>query len=181
MMNKTIVSLLGAGGLLLAAGSVLADDDWGWSRRGPDVAPVKNELYKSECGTCHFAYQPGLLPAQSWKKLMGSLADHFGENAELDSETQKQLTEYLVMHAAETSDTRRSAKILNSLGNEAPLRITDVPYIRYKHGEIPTRLIRGNDKVRSLSNCAACHTRADTGSFAEREIVVPGAGRWEDD
>ncbi|MCW9089130.1 MAG: diheme cytochrome c, partial [Gammaproteobacteria bacterium] len=47
----------------LGANSVLADDDWGWSRRAPDVAPVKNELYQSECGSCHFAYQPGLLPA----------------------------------------------------------------------------------------------------------------------
>lgn len=180
-MYKRILSLTGAASLLLAAGIVMADDDWGWSRRGPDVAPVNNELYLNECGSCHFAYQPGLLPARSWRKLMGSLADHFGENAELDSETQKQLTDYLTMHAAETSNTRRSAKILRSLGKETPLRITEVPYIHYKHREIPMRLIRDNAKVRSLSNCAACHTRADSGSYAEREIVIPGVGRWEDD
>ncbi len=33
-----------------------------------DVAPVKNALYLEECGACHFAYQPGLLPSRSWKK-----------------------------------------------------------------------------------------------------------------
>lgn len=181
MMNKQIISVLAGATLVLGSSMASADDDWGWSRRGPDVAPVKNELYKSECGTCHFAYQPGLLPAQSWQKLMGSLSDHFGENAELDSDTQSKLTAYLVKGAAENSETRRSAKILRSLGADAPLRITDVPYIRYKHNEIPARLISGNPGVRSLSNCAACHTQADKGSFSEREIRIPGVGRWEDD
>ncbi|MCW8841690.1 MAG: diheme cytochrome c [Gammaproteobacteria bacterium] len=167
---------------ILGANSVLADDDWGWSRRAPDVAPVKNELYQSECGSCHFAYQPGLLPAASWEKLMGGLADHFGENAELFEDTRKTLTVYLVTNAADNVDGyRRSAKILRSLNGERPLRITETPYIRYKHNEIPPRVIRNNKDVRSLSNCAACHTRADTGSYAEREIDIPGIGRWEDD
>ncbi|HPQ24397.1 MAG TPA: cytochrome C, partial [Gammaproteobacteria bacterium] len=49
----------------------------------PGVAPVDNPLYLQECGSCHFAYQPGLLPARSWNNLMGGLENHFGENAEL--------------------------------------------------------------------------------------------------
>jgi len=181
IMNKPIISVFAGAALVLGSSMASADDDWGWSKRGPDVAPVKNELYKSECGTCHFAYQPGLLPAKSWQKLMGSLSDHFGENAELDSATQQQLTDYLVKGAAENSDTYRSKRIVRSLGTDVPLRITDVPYIRYKHNEIPARLIKGNTGVRSLSNCAACHTQAEKGSFAEREIRIPGVGRWEDD
>jgi hypothetical protein len=181
MYYKLMFTLMVAAGLWLASSVAKADDDdWGWSRRGPDVAAVKNEQYRNECGVCHFAYQPGLLPARSWQKLMGSLEDHFGENAELDEETRAQLVDYLTMNAAEFSDTRRSAKIVRSLRGEAPLRITDVPYIQYKHNEIPLRFIRSNAKVGSLSNCSACHTRADTGSFAEREIRVPGVGRWED-
>lgn len=178
-MNKSMITLVTAA--LLSSGAVMADDDWGWSRRGPGVAPVKNELYKGECGTCHFAYQPGLLPAASWKKLMSGLDDHFGENAELDTQTQKQLTDYLLANAADKVEGyHRSDRIVASVRGEAPLRITDVPYIRYKHNEIPMRVIRNNKDVRSLSNCAACHTRADTGSFAERDIRIPGIGRWED-
>ncbi len=180
-MNKLIIYLFTGAQVALGSTLVSADDDWGRSSRGPDVSPVKNELYQSECGACHFAYQPGLLPAQSWKKLMGSLADHFGESAELDSQTEKQLTTYLAEGSAERSETRRSSKILRSLGADRPLRITDIPYIRYKHSEIPTRLISGNPEVRRLSNCAACHTRADKGSYAEREIRIPGVGRWDDD
>jgi len=180
MMKLKRISLIALAACTFASGVAMADDDWGWSRRGPDVAPVKNELYKSECGSCHFAYQPGLLPAASWKKLMGGLDDHFGENAELFEQTRKELTDYLVANAADMSDYRRSRKIARSAGNDAPLRITDVPYIRYKHNEIPMRVIRGNKEVRSLSNCVACHTQAATGSFAEREIRIPGVGRWED-
>lgn len=181
-MKRIWMGILLGGGLWFTSAHVMADDDdGGESRRGPDVAPVKNELYRSECGSCHFAYQPGLLPARSWQKLMGSLQDHFGENAELDAETRQQLTDYLVLHAAEVSKTRRSSRILRSVGDDTPLRITDVPYIRREHDEIPMRLIRDNPDVRSLSNCAACHTRADTGSFAERDIRIPGVGRWDDD
>jgi hypothetical protein len=180
-MKLKRISTMALAACMLASGAVMADDDWGWSRRGPDVAPVKNDLYKSECGSCHFAYQPGLLPAASWKKLMGGLEDHFGENAELFDQTRKELTDYLVANAADKSDFYRSRKIARSVGNEAPLRITNVPYIRYKHNEIPPRILRNNPDVRSLSNCAACHTQAATGSFAEREIRIPGVGYWEDD
>jgi hypothetical protein len=28
-------------------------------------------------------------------------------------------------------------------------------------------------KIGSRANCIACHTRAETGSFAEREIKIP--------
>lgn len=163
--------------LCLASGSVTADDDY---RRGPDVAPVNNATYQDECGSCHFAYQPGLMPTESWLKLMGNLGDHFGENAEVDGATRQEIINYLIANAAEQSGTRRSAKILRSMGKDLPIRISDIPYIRRQHDEIPPRLIRTNPALRSLSNCAACHTRAETGSYAEREILIPGLGRWED-
>lgn len=181
-MKLKAISLTAITLCTLGMNSVLADDDWGWSRRGPDVAPVKNELYQNECGSCHFAYQPSLLPAASWEKIMGGLTDHFGENAELLEDTRTELTDYLVTNAADNVDGyRRSAKILRSLRGETPLRISETPYIRNKHDEIPARVFRTNTELRSLSNCAACHTRADSGSFAEREIDIPGFGRWEDD
>lgn len=170
------VCTLGANSVVLAGG------DWGWLRRGPGVAPVKNELYQSECGSCHFAYQPGLLPAASWVKVLGGLADHFGENAELFDDTRKGLTTYLVSNAANNVEGyRRSSKIIRSLRGESPLRITETPYIRNKHDKIPARVISSNKDIHSLANCAACHQRADTGSYTDSEINIPGIGRWEDD
>jgi len=180
---KTYYRVMLLGGMLVASVAVLADEDT-WSRRGKahGVAPVADARYAKECGSCHFAYPPGLLPARSWQKLMGNLADHFGDNAELLPEDAAAITGYLVKNAADRSTYRRSARIADSLyAGETPIRITRTPYIAGKHDEIPVRLVTGNPKVRSLSNCTACHTRAEAGSFREGEISIPGYGRWEDD
>lgn len=171
------------GGMLALSNGVMADDE-SWSRRdkGADVAPVRDARYARECGSCHFAYPPGLLPARSWQKLMGSLADHFGDNAELPQEDAAAITDYLARNAADRSNYRRSVKIGDSLSSrQTPVRITQVPYIVSKHDEIPARLITGNPKVKSLSQCTACHAKAEAGSFREREISIPGYGPWEDD
>ena len=65
---------------LAFTGIAIGDDDreeygfkkW-FSEHSLDVAPVKNERYKAECGSCHFAYQPGLLPAWLMWGSMGIL------------------------------------------------------------------------------------------------------------
>ncbi len=179
-MKTIVVSLLVAGWLPVQG---FADDDEGRFGSGhrPGVAPVDNALYDKECGACHFAYQPGLLPARSWKRLMAGLEDHFGENAEMDEADVKAITEYLVKHSADKSDYKRSRKMARSIPAAAtPLRITEVPYFRHEHEEIPDRVVRGNAKVGSLANCDACHARVKAGSFDEDEIEIPGYGRWED-
>ncbi|MFK5971601.1 MAG: diheme cytochrome c [Candidatus Marithrix sp.] len=166
--------------ILLSSYVVLADDDSS-SSKNPGVAPVNNANYAEECGACHFAYQPGLLPSVSWKKLMTSLEDHFGESAELEPEEQKNLTAYLTKNAAEFSNYKRSVKIIRSLTkNKTPLRITEIPYIIKKHDELTSAMVIGNPEVKSLSYCDNCHTKAVTGSYAEDDIIVPGYGNWEE-
>ena len=52
------------------------EPEYGWrvpysyrfARPRQDVAPVQSAAYQEECGGCHFAYQPGLLPAASWQR-----------------------------------------------------------------------------------------------------------------
>lgn len=188
MKTKRIATFLLAGCLTVTTGLVLSDDDDKRGRRlfdrgtgGGDVAPVANPQYTAECGACHFAYQPGLLPARSWKRVMAGLDDHFGENAELTPQLLDSLTAYTVENAADHAPHKRARKIAASLKpNDAPLRITEVPYIAKEHRELSRRLVRENPKVGSLSNCAACHTQAAKGSFNERDIDIPGYGRWED-
>lgn len=185
-MNKVIMGVAAAlfltMGILGAQRSVADGDDEGRGRGRTDVAPVTNASYIEECGSCHMAYQPGLLPARSWRKLMDGLADHFGDSAELEPDQRSRLTQYLVENSADNSSYRRSRKMVRSLrGGEAPIAITKVPYFVRKHDEIPRRMVRDNPKVKSLSNCMACHRRADKGSYSEREIDIPGFGRWEDD
>ena len=151
--------------------------------RSTGVAPVTNALYAEECGSCHFAYPPGLLPAASWQQLMTGLDDHFGDNAELDDNEEQQLTDYLTDNAADTSSYRRSRKIMSSLQNtnmSPPLRITEIPYFRHEHREIPNRIINLPEVGGTLSQCNSCHQYAEKGSFNEHEISIKGFGRWED-
>lgn len=149
--------------------------------KAPGVAPAKNPQYLEECGSCHFPYQPGLLPARSWTKVMVGLENHFDESAELPPEDIKRLTDYLVKNAADHANYKRSKKIMKSLRpDEAPLRVSKTPYFINKHNELSRKMVQDNPKVGSLSNCMVCHTKAETGSFSESEIQIPGFGGWDD-
>ncbi|MCF6257265.1 MAG: diheme cytochrome c [Gammaproteobacteria bacterium] len=174
-------------GLIGISGMVLSDDDDDyegndrWSQSRLDVAPVDNAFYKEECGSCHFPYQPGLLPARSWQRLMGGLEDHFAENAELEAVDAEQLTAYLTENAADTSDYKRSRGISRSLAkDDAPLRISTTRYFKRKHHELPDRMVKDNPDVRSFSNCELCHERAAQGSYDEHQVKVPGYTDWDD-
>ncbi len=148
--------------------------------RHKEVAPIADGTYTKECGACHFAYQPGWLPERSWRKLLGpeALAEHFGENAELDEPTRVKIEALLAANAADRSGYKRSKQVMASLARDAaPLRITDVPYIRRKHHEIPQRLVN-NDRVKSLSYCDACHPQAAGGNYDDDTVSIPGYGNW---
>jgi hypothetical protein len=187
---KNIVSIL-TGRVLLAAvllaffavlWSVHAHDNEHEGRYGGrlDVAPVTNALYTKECGSCHFAYPPGLLPERSWSRLMAGLEDHFGDNAELAAEDREALLSYLKANAADRSYAKASVKFSRSIAAlSTPLRITEVPYFVREHREIPAHLYASTSAVKSISNCKSCHTLAERGSFNEHSVEIPGYGRWD--
>jgi len=153
----------------------------GFIQRTAGVAPVMNKTYKNECAGCHFAYPAGFLPERSWVKIMATLDDHFGENAELDQATRVEIENYLRGHAADQIPNRFGNRIMRSIDSEStPLRITEVSYFQHKHHEVPQRMVQKNPKVGSFSNCIACHTGAEQGNFGEHGVNIPGFGRWED-
>ena len=152
-----------------------------FSNNKADVAPVNNQLYIKECGSCHFPYQPGLLPSNSWKKMMVNLDKHFETDATLAPEDFVTLSKYLNDNSAEKNmQYKRSNRIVSSLlpGQEAD-SISTTPYMVQKHREIRKDLITQPD-VKGLFNCMACHTTADKGIYSERAINIPNFGRWED-
>ncbi len=172
--------------LLLAGGPAHADDEgqsfWDWlghgtyeGWKGVGVKPVDNKRYNDECGSCHFPYQPGLLPAKSWEKLLtpAGLHDHFGEVADLDKDTLEAIRTYVLANSSDKSYYLISRKINVATEDETPLRITQVRYIRRKHHDIPEKMIKGNKDVQSLSNCNACHTKAEKGIFKEDTVNIP--------
>lgn len=156
-------------GLLLALTALAAWAD----RHGdqPRVAPVDNALYQKECGSCHFAYQPGLLPAPSWRNLMSKLDQHFGENAELPGDQAAEISAYLTANAGANS------KLVSGVQGE---RISTGAYFQREHRKLGTALVSGNPAVTTFSNCPACHQDAAKGGYRERAIHIPGHGPWDD-
>ena len=129
--------------------------------------------WKQECGSCHLAFPPGLLPARSWSKMMASLDKHFGENASLDPTQTKVITDFLVKHSADQAETPRSAKIAMSIAaSESPLRITETAYFKRKHHEIAPSVWK-RSKIMSAANCTACHSKAEAGNFNEEGVRIP--------
>ena len=170
-------SLLGGGVCTLNA-----DDDGGNHRertRGrhgkrdhDSMKPVSNPLYREECGACHFVYQPELLPSASWKRLVAAMNDHFGESIALGEDSKRAILDYLIANSAEKSSAKRAVRIMQSLGNGVPSRITDIPYIRKKHRKIKVSVFdRGS--IGSLSNCSACHTSAEQGIYDDDNVIIP--------
>jgi hypothetical protein len=140
--------------------------------RSGDLKPVTDPAYKEHCGACHFSYQPELLPSRSWKKILVQLEDHFGQSFELDQEAQKAVLGYLEANAAELSTSKRAAKILKSVGSRTPERITEVPYIKDKHRKVSASVLN-RPSIGSLSNCTACHRRAEEGNYDDDYVVIP--------
>jgi hypothetical protein len=151
-----------------------ADDDEGYGERSggkyggenrskPMQVAQTNAKFKAECSNCHIAYAPGLLPAESWRKIMSGLDKHFGSDASLTDPENKEITAFLVNNAS----NRWSSSTV-------PLRITETAWFKQKHNsrEVSPAVWK-NPKVKSPSNCGACHTRADRGDFNEDDIKIP--------
>lgn len=137
---------------------------YGGENRGKPIQPARvNATFQQECSACHVAYQPGLLPAESWRKIMGGLEQHFGTDAALTAAENKEIAEYLVSNAS------NRWKVAT-----APLRITESDWFKRKHDEYEIRTsVWSNPKVKSPANCQACHPRADKGDYNEHDIRIP--------
>ena len=139
-----------------------------------------DSIYQEECGSCHLAYPPGLLPSASWNAIMNGLDDHFGDNAELPSNLNAQIMAFVDAHASDRGDRMKNARLLRDTKGDTPLRITELPYFKAEHDEIPRRMVEDNPEVRSFSRCDACHQGAAKGRFDDDAIVIPGYSRWDD-
>jgi len=152
-----------------------------WMKSRADITPVRNDAYQSECGDCHFAYQPGLLPDVAWVQVISFLENHYGDDASLDKQTANEIREFLVSNSANNSKLSRSRAFAVASSNTGALpRITQTRYFLHEHDEIPNRVVKNNPDVRSFSNCESCHRNARDGIYNEHQVVIPGFGRWDD-
>jgi len=132
---------------------------------------IFDPVYADECSACHEAFHPSLLTRKSWRALMASLGDHFGEDASLDAETTTNLTTWLVANAAETTDTR-AAHVFRSTNPEYPFTITKTRFWQRTHARIDP-LVFTSKPVYTRANCAACHDDNASGMFYPGNISIP--------
>lgn len=132
-----------------------------------------NATWREECGSCHTAFYPSLLPERSWQKLMASQDQHFGSDLGLAPETSQVVLDFLRTHAADRHLTEAGFKTDQSLPPEAvPLRITDTPYWHKKHRKINSADWQ-KPQVKSQNNCSACHSDADAGTYDDGAMRIP--------
>ncbi|CAI10178.1 diheme cytochrome c [Aromatoleum aromaticum] len=139
------------------------------ARAGGDdyFPPVKDKPTVDECGSCHMAFPPAMLPAASWRRMMVELDDHFGDNASLDPQTAAHVTRYLVDNAADAGGRRYGRKLMKGVAAGAsPQRITELPKWVREHDEVSRSEWQHKD-VGSKANCPACHVDANDGYFED--------------
>lgn len=151
---------LAAGGL----GAALA-------QRPVTGAPVAAGDELAACADCHMAYPPSLLPAASWRAMMATLDDHFGEDARLPEPERAAVEAFLAAHAAETADSK-PANLFRRVSDAEPGRISATPAWRRIHDDLPEALFTAKP-IGSRANCAACHRDAATGWFTPTRIRIP--------
>ena len=159
LLGPTLSGVRTALGLVAAAMASTAFADEGANRTRVPMPPK----YVQECAACHVAYAPGLLPAASWQRLIDNLPRHFGTDASLDAATTRELSSWVAAQAA----TGKRAQVAPPQD-----RITLSAWFIREHAEVPSATWK-LPAVKSASNCAACHTRADQGDFSEHSVRIP--------
>jgi len=141
---------------------------------GDDLMPrLTHNNWQQECASCHLAYSPALLPQSSWRRVMGGLEQHFGENASLDPATQADILRFLEANAADSGRSRIGDKVMQRMDKKAaPLRITETRWFVKQHDEV-SRATWARKSVGSAANCAACHRQAEKGIFDEDTVRIP--------
>jgi len=127
----------------------------------------KNAAFEEECASCHMAYPPQMLHADSWRAMMGDLSHHFGSDASIDEKRRIAIADFLVAN----SGGRKTGNTRDAQGKPL-LRITETARFEKKHREISAATWK-RASIKSPANCGACHTRAAAGEYSERSINIP--------
>ena len=127
----------------------------------------KNAAFEEECTSCHMAFPPQMLHADSWRAMMNDLSKHFGTDASLDEKRRVAIADFLVANSGgrKTGTTRDAA-------GKPLLRITETDRFDKKLREINAATFK-RASIKSPANCTACHAQAAAGDNNERSIIIP--------
>ncbi|WP_170126750.1 cytochrome b/b6 domain-containing protein [Helicobacter brantae] len=138
----------------------------GFTTPSPLIAHTSSQaLYQKECGSCHIAYAPYLLPKEAWGKMMSDLENHFGDDASVESDTQKELAQFL------EDNSQRDTYIADRLSKERGdyLAFSQTQLFAKIHKKIPQKVFKSKE-IKSRANCQSCHKDAERGYFQKSRI-----------
>jgi hypothetical protein len=126
--------------------------------------------WTKECGGCHLAYSPALLPARSWERMLKEQAEHFGEDLSLSPKVASAL---LAQADADRTSTWAAWKLSHSAPQgDSPQRITELRFWRRAHHELPEAAFKP-PVSQGRHDCESCHVDAASGIFHPRMIQRP--------
>lgn len=132
---------------------------------------VQDETTRRECGDCHMVFPPSRLTGTAWKKIMGTLEDHFGDDASLDAATAKHIEAYLVSKALDAKAGIRTEMRLKAWAKKGivdPLRITETPeWTRHHPRKANYRKMAEDVGYTRGANCIKCHKGAERGLYED--------------
>src|SRR5690348_8708744 len=136
--------------LAVAAGTLLLTVAKAEAGPAERVAPVRHAAMAKGCGECHMAFQPGLLPAEGWRRIMG-----------VSQPTSAR------MPACPRTSPQASPSTLSAMpasGDGRLSRVTEQAWWIREHRFSSTTWQKvGGAKA----NCAACHPNAAMGQYED--------------
>ena len=150
--------------LIIAATLIIASS----AARAESFTPIKDQKITAACGECHMTFFPQMLPQASWKKIIGDLSNHFGEDASLDADTQAYVLNYHLGDSADVKSTRAAKKWMDKVDlSNPPERIVTAPRFVKKHSDKEFTRMWDRKKVKSKADCVTCHKDAQRGIFED--------------
>lgn len=134
----------------------------------PGQKTPASPAWREECSSCHVAYPPRLLPADSWRAVMAGLKTHFGTDASVDAKTSTEIERFLVANAG--------MRPMRSVDGTPSLRITTTPWFVREHDEVSASAWK-RPEVKSPANCTACHAGAEGDNFSDDSSGRSGGRR----
>lgn len=129
-----------------------------------DSTKIAFEEYKQECGSCHIAYAPFLLPKSAWDSMMSDLENHFGDDASLEEETHARIAVFLEKYANDVLDTKFAQQ-----KESEEIAISQTPYWEVAHRKLNPKIFK-TEAIKSKANCQTCHKDAESGIFAKNAV-----------
>ena len=176
-MLKIVLGVSALGIAALAAGYLAIWSPRDAERRALDEkatrAAMHGQAWAKECGSCHLAYAPALLPFASWVRTLEEQDRHFGEDLGLGAAGVARLLEHA---RKEPTPSWGAWKIATSVPKgESPLEISTTPFWRAAHASLPDSAFRAPVSA-GRHECEACHRDAASGIFHPRMIHMAKDG-----